>query len=98
MRDLACEAGSYAGGSVPRRAYLVVHLARRSGIRTRWVGMQQQLSSWVQLTTTLTTNNGEVITSRQDTRSDTEPVALAQVVGVQPRLHRKQWRSQFPAP
>ena len=73
MPDLACEAGSYAGAPVPRRAYQLVRLPRRSGIRTSWVGIRQQLSCWVHLTT----KDSEVITPRQDTRSDAEPVALA---------------------
>lgn len=82
-------------------AYHGVHLLRtllqRHGIRTSWAGIRQQLSSWVRLTTTLTTKDGELINSRQDTRPNPEAVALARAVGVQPRLHRKRWRSRFPA-
>lgn len=53
-----------------------------------WATIRWRLASWVRLTTALEARTGELISSRQDVRSDAGPVALARAAEVGPGLHR----------
>ena len=78
-------------------AYHAVHLLRtrpgERGISDSWETIRSKLSTWMRLTTTLVTADGEHIECRQDTRPDAEAAALARAAGVQPQLHRVRTRT-----
>ena len=78
-------------------AYHGVHLLRRrlgaQGHHDSWESIRRKLATWMRLTTTLVSAEGERIECRQDTRPDADVAALARAAGVQPELHRVRTRT-----
>ena len=74
-----------------------VHLLRtrlgERGISDSWQTIRNKLSTWMRLTTTLITADGERIECRQNTRPDAEAAALARAAGVTPQLERVRTRT-----
>ena len=78
-------------------AYRGVQLLRtllwRHGIHTSWAGIRNRLAIWIRVTTT-ETKAGELITIRQDTRSDAGEAEVTRAVGLEPRLHGQRRRTR----
>ena len=76
--------------------HLLRTLLQRKGIRTSSARIRNQLSGWMRVTTTMRTNEGALISIRQDTRVDAKEALIARAVDMEPRLHRLQRRSRLP--
>ena len=75
--------------------HLLCMLLPRVGIHTDWVRVPNKFASWMRVTTTLKTAEGDLISTVQDTRADTAEAAVTQAVGVGPRLHRQRRHSRL---
>ena len=77
------------------REHLFLAVLAYHGIHASWAGIRNRLASWIQVTTTMKTKAGELITLRQDRRADAGE-ELARAVGMEPQLRRQRRRTRPP--